>query len=79
MLQPGMPAQAAELAALCKVEKYGIPPFERTHFCQPITVESLGPMNIVAHSFLLTWDKRFLRFLVTIVRAATCFNTALQS
>ena len=54
MLQPEMPAQAAELAALCKVEKYGIPPLERTHFCQPINVESLGPMNIVAHSFLLT-------------------------
>jgi len=49
MLQPGMPA-AAELAALRKTDKYSA--LEKTHFFQPIAVESLGPMNIAAYSFM---------------------------
>ena len=41
---------AAELAALRKVDKYSA--LQRTHFFQPIAVESLGPMNTTAYSFL---------------------------
>jgi len=50
----GVPARdagsAAELVALCKIEKYSA--LERTHFFQPIAAESLGLMNIAAYSFL---------------------------
>ena len=41
---------AAELAALRKDEKYSA--LERTQFFQSIAVESLGPTNMAAHSFL---------------------------
>ena len=41
---------AAELAALRKIDKYSA--LEKTHFFQPIAVESLGPMNIATYSFL---------------------------
>jgi len=41
---------AAELAAVRKVDKYSA--LQRTHFFQPIAVESLGPMNTMAYSFL---------------------------
>jgi len=41
---------AAELAALRKIDRYSA--LEKTHFFQPIAVESLGPMNIAAYSFL---------------------------
>jgi len=41
---------AAELAALRKIDKYSA--LEKTHFFQPIAVESLDPMNIAAYSFL---------------------------
>ena len=41
---------AAELAALRKIDKYSA--LEKTHFFQPVAVESLGPMNIAAYSFL---------------------------
>jgi len=41
---------AAELAALRKIDKYSA--LEKTHFFQPIAVESLGPVNIAAYSFL---------------------------
>ena len=41
---------AAELAALRKIDKYSA--LENTHFFQPIAVESFGPMNIAAYSFL---------------------------
>ena len=41
---------AAELVALRKIDKYSA--LEKTHFFQPIAVESLSPMNIAAYSFL---------------------------
>ena len=41
---------AAELVALRKFDKYSA--LEKTHFFQPIAVESVGPMNIAAYSFL---------------------------
>ena len=51
MLQPGMPARQRNcMAALRKIDKYSA--LEKTHFFQPIAVESLGPMNIAAYSFL---------------------------
>jgi len=52
MLQSGMLVYrlGGQLAALRKVEKYSAS--QRTHFFQPIAVESLGPMNILAYSFL---------------------------
>jgi len=39
-----------ELAAPRKFEKYSA--LDMTHFFQPIAVESLGPVNIAAYSFL---------------------------
>jgi len=39
-----------ELATLHNVDKYSA--VVRTHFFQPITVESLGPINIAEYSFL---------------------------
>jgi len=42
-------ASARDAAALHKVEKLSA--LERTRLFQPITVESLGPMNTVAYSF----------------------------
>ena len=41
---------AVESAAIRKVDKYSA--LERTHFFQPIAVESLGAMNRSAHLFL---------------------------
>ena len=41
---------AAESAAIRKVDKYSA--LERTHFFQPIAVESLGAMNTSAYPFL---------------------------
>jgi len=43
-------SSAAELAAVRKIDKYSA--LEKTHFFQPIAFEFLGPMNIVAYSFL---------------------------
>ena len=40
---------AAELAAIRKSDKYSA--LQRTHFFQPIAVETLGPMNTAASSF----------------------------
>jgi len=61
---------AAELAAFRKIDKYSA--LEKTHFFQPVAVESLGPMNIAAYSFWPNLDERFQTFLATIVRAAIC-------
>jgi len=43
-------SSAAELADVRKIDKYSA--LEKTHFFQNIAVESLGPINIAAYSFL---------------------------
>ena len=53
----------AELAATGKVAKYSA--LKNQYIFQPIAVESLGPMNRDASSFMPTLDGRFLSFLET--------------